>query len=461
MIARYHHGDENGYSNAKFAALALSDEAIKAGYTDIWLEHADTVISLQESGKKYGNGKSTFHCQNAPAHVIIRRKHDGDENGITTYFTAKVIAEKRRPDGSTELHNCIFEKEIKIKSDKESKAGWVESTGKIIIGRDHGGDENGYTYTYFAELNIRDANGCNYPVLLTSIKELGEKKEWHADFYVDKPEFSRKFRVWCSPAFFDGDPIDHTWVDSLDENEVRLDKFSCHGGTDEVYSHSEYSVDMNAQNIKNYCRSENDAIGISCYGVWGVCHQMANRFLYPFGVIKQDYINKPIGYGASCAAYGEMGLQLNEWLQNDYLRACHAVESMSAEMPMYQSNTYIYDETKEIYYLIESTLEFYKRIISDFNEVGVANAQRKWMRTRASILVRYGILCDGKIDLQKINLSETQLREMVNDLNRAINVLQREIKEVLGDENYAKVNGNLDTDKNIINVDLSLSSHKH
>ena len=41
LTARYHWGDENGKSNAKFSCFALPDEAKKAGYTEVYLEPLD------------------------------------------------------------------------------------------------------------------------------------------------------------------------------------------------------------------------------------------------------------------------------------------------------------------------------------------------------------------------------------------------------------------------------------
>ena len=86
MTARYHSGDENGKSSAKFKALVLSDEARNAGYEDVWLVFEEYVFMKESS--------SSLKCRKNPAVVITGREHEGDENGMTYYQLARVMARK-------------------------------------------------------------------------------------------------------------------------------------------------------------------------------------------------------------------------------------------------------------------------------------------------------------------------------------------------------------------------------
>lgn len=160
--------------------FVIPEDAKSAGFSEVWLAY-DSTISDRESGMEM------LYDEDHPL-VITRRTHIGDENAYSVYERASVVVIKDVNIGVVDEErerSCkiIAENIEKIHSDKESKAGWVEVNGKVIIGRVHNGDENGSTDTYFATLSIvEQLTGKKYPLLLENIKTLTECKESNSDF---------------------------------------------------------------------------------------------------------------------------------------------------------------------------------------------------------------------------------------------------------------------------------------
>lgn len=86
----------------------------------------------------------------APANrVIVGRWHKGDENGYTKYATAIVIANGTEAKTTNEVTSASF---------KESSGTWfVTDKDRVMVGRVHKGDENGKTFYVSAELVIDTA----------------------------------------------------------------------------------------------------------------------------------------------------------------------------------------------------------------------------------------------------------------------------------------------------------------
>lgn len=199
MTARCHSGDENGQSRARFAALVLSGEAKDAGYEDVWLVFED-YVAMKESS-------SSLSCRKNPAMVITGREHTRDENARTYYQLARVMARKKG-ESREAARTCVADDFVDVTSEKESGAGWVESEGRVMVGRIHTGDENGKTVTTFAKIYIvDDRGGKRYPLGLANVKELDSCKESSSDFYVDSPDFENTFTAWSAPAF------GQNWID--------------------------------------------------------------------------------------------------------------------------------------------------------------------------------------------------------------------------------------------------------
>ena len=151
LIARKHDGDKNGTTNVRYAVPSLSDEAKKAGFTDVWLEYTNEV-AMQESGKS-GEGYSLLPYHLDPVQVITKRRHEGDENGTTTYSLAKVVAQKN-VSNEKKLYYCkaVENTVVTVTNDKESKPDWAQKDGKVIIGRKPWGDENGRPETALGQI---------------------------------------------------------------------------------------------------------------------------------------------------------------------------------------------------------------------------------------------------------------------------------------------------------------------
>lgn len=78
--------------------------------------------------------------------VLVGREHKGDENGLTRYATAIV----RFND-----NNCMTADRVSSDSIKESKGIWCCSDSeRVMTGRHHTGDENGSTYYIIIQSSI-------------------------------------------------------------------------------------------------------------------------------------------------------------------------------------------------------------------------------------------------------------------------------------------------------------------
>lgn len=94
---------------------------------------------------------------------------------------------------------------------------------------------------------------------------------------------------------------DHTYVQSADPG----DKWGCFGRDQGGKGICSGSGDYGTAN----CISQPGAHSGIIYGVTGVCHQCANRILYPAGVV----VSQARGYGASVALYGTYGRDAAAW----------------------------------------------------------------------------------------------------------------------------------------------------
>lgn len=76
--------------------------------------------------------------------VLVGREHKGDENGKTRYATAIVQFNSK---------NCMTTDRISSSSIKESKGIWCCSDSeRVMTGRHHSGDENGHTYYNYSKI---------------------------------------------------------------------------------------------------------------------------------------------------------------------------------------------------------------------------------------------------------------------------------------------------------------------
>lgn len=371
------------------------------------------------------------------ASVIVIRESDMGTDSADRERRAKIIAE----DIQT-IHN-----------DKESKADWVEVDGKVIIGRTHQGDENGSTDTIFARICIVDVKANKkYPLLLEDTKILGECKESCSDFNVDSPEHENTFELWTNPAW-DSEYLDHTCVRSVDPKDV----FVCAGGSGTVKCVGNISVPGYAYSVMNELRNGplfNDSISI-LYGVQGVCHQMANRFLYPSGKSIGDFEteNLPKGYLISSALYGVYGMGYKSWRDNQYNPVCNKYkQSYKSEVNSIMPS---FDREYEYNSLLAAT-DGLCAIITKEELKSIKEEQEIWLNCYEEIMRKYGFLNENSEYAIPSDLTEEMVIDMINEMNKAQNETSEKIKGVVGLATWVKLNDGSPNVFDILSVDEAL-----
>lgn len=137
MTGRWHKGDENGQTQYEYATLKAIDENGNDVSAKIEVTDIQWSAEIKESA-------SSFRASNN--RVIVGRWHKGDENGKTKYATAIVRANGVIAQTTSDLTSSNI---------KESSGIWfVTDADRVIVGRGHKGDENGYTWYISAKLLI-------------------------------------------------------------------------------------------------------------------------------------------------------------------------------------------------------------------------------------------------------------------------------------------------------------------
>lgn len=448
MTARCHSGDENGMSSAKFAALVVSEEAKEAGYGDAWLVFEDYAFMKESS--------SSLVCQKDPAVVITGREHTGDENGTTYYQLGRVMV-WRKKDGEDEkvIQTCVADDFVEITNEKESKAGWVESEGRVMVGRTHKGDENGKTVTTFARIYIvDDKDGKRYPLELANVKELDGCKESKSDFSVDCPDFENVFTAWAAPAFKQ-EWMNHTWVKSRSPE----DRFCCAGGTGEDYFLREVGVKKDAHKIMNECRGgvvtkQKDCAGV-IYMVQGVCHQMSNRFLYPVSGKYMVYNNgHPKGYSKTRAAYGPTGFGYEAWYKYIYLPAERKFNGKAQEQE--DMAMIAYDRERELEKLRNETAAVFEELGITVPGSVILEAQREWLARREEIMKKYNFMAEDGTEAVPDGLTEETVRAMAGEVIDAQRIFFTAVRDKIGQDNFRLFNDGEDEIVDIADVDTAL-----
>lgn len=158
MIGRHHNGDENGqtyYTSAKVVINFSSTEPAPEG-TIIVPDVRTASVNMKESG-------SSFTCP--PGTVMTGRTHTGDENGNTQYeySTLKAI----NPKGEVVIGSITIE-DIKWDAEFEESSGlgYDAPINRVLVGRQHVGDENGKTKyaTAVVKFNGHPTEVKNYEV---------------------------------------------------------------------------------------------------------------------------------------------------------------------------------------------------------------------------------------------------------------------------------------------------------
>lgn len=150
IIGRHHSGDEKGYTQYKQGKLEFKNK----NYNEIY------EICLYDStvSEKIKEASSKFYCK--PGQVIIGRNHNGDENGNTQYTTAKVKI-KMKGSANEDCNTCAytsFEDNVMLKESQKNTGSNLRAEKCVddcyypMVGREHNGDENGNTRTWFSKL---------------------------------------------------------------------------------------------------------------------------------------------------------------------------------------------------------------------------------------------------------------------------------------------------------------------
>lgn len=128
------------------------DENGKTWFEDAGLEAVDelgnrvsgeiSVTSIEWSEWSKESSGQGFDALNN--RVLVGREHRGDENGKTRYATAIVQFNGK---------NCMTTDRVSSSSIKESKGIWCCSDSeRVMTGRHHSGDENGRTYYNYSKI---------------------------------------------------------------------------------------------------------------------------------------------------------------------------------------------------------------------------------------------------------------------------------------------------------------------
>lgn len=128
------------------------DENGKTWFEDAGLEAVDelgnrvsgeiSVTSVELSEWSKESSGQGFDALNN--RVLVGREHRGDENGKTRYATAIVQFNGK---------NCMTTDRVSSSSIKESKGIWCCSDSeRVMTGRHHSGDENGRTYYNYSKI---------------------------------------------------------------------------------------------------------------------------------------------------------------------------------------------------------------------------------------------------------------------------------------------------------------------
>ncbi|WP_144171741.1 hypothetical protein [Pseudomonas sp. Kh13] len=153
---RYHKGDENAHT-------AYTCTQVKGNGTEaILMKQSFTSAKISECGRRKPNGEHEDppdkNCTEAVTYnkdqvdpiyftcptdsVMVGRKHEGDENGYTTYTCAEFYKDTIDNDKKNRM---IVEPGEWKGWVKESDSNFTCGVGEVMIGRAHKSDENGPT----------------------------------------------------------------------------------------------------------------------------------------------------------------------------------------------------------------------------------------------------------------------------------------------------------------------------
>lgn len=144
IVGRQHKGDENGQTQYATAIIKIDGKTTT-------LEEGINSPSIKES--------SGIWFKTDENRVMTGRHHSGDENGQTYYTSAKVTinysSTEPAPEGTIIVPNVRTESA----NMKESGSSFMCPSGTIMTGRAHTGDENGNTQYEYSTLKAINSKG--------------------------------------------------------------------------------------------------------------------------------------------------------------------------------------------------------------------------------------------------------------------------------------------------------------
>ncbi|GAB6265238.1 MAG: hypothetical protein STSR0001_06830 [Methanothrix sp.] len=202
------------------------------------------------------------------------------------------------------------------------------------------------------------------------------------------------------------------------------------------------------------------------YAVTGVCHQTANRILFP---AEEVVVSKAGGYSASVLLYGTYGTNLKEWIGR--LKKCEDAnakrlsESPEIETPITSPESAYIQKVIGIYSKAERTDERFDitllgkelQLMMEFRLGGILDLEEVDSATKlqANFLeIKHEMDQDflgGKISIERY----------VHDANEGIGDFLRQLAEVLGKDQFYKVFGLAPPTGSFALIDLEIAKRAH
>lgn len=132
LTGRSHSGDENGYTTYYCSSIIINDQPIQSVVLGLWSD-------------RQKESSSFYPAPNDQA--LVGRWHSGDENGYTKYLAGMFFWQGKQVRFSSPNWSGAL---------KESGHSWRAGAGQVMVGRQHSGDENGYTRYQYATVTIVD-----------------------------------------------------------------------------------------------------------------------------------------------------------------------------------------------------------------------------------------------------------------------------------------------------------------
>ncbi len=214
------------------------------------------------------------------------------------------------------------------------------------------------------------------------------------------------------------------------------------------------------------CISQPSSHASIIYAVTGVCHQTANRILFP---AEEVIVSKAGGYSASVLLYGTYGTNLKEWIGR--LKKCEDAnakrlsDSPEIETPKTSPDSAYIQKVIGIYSKAERTDEKYGisllgeelRLMMEFRLGGTLDLEKVDSATKlqANFLeIKHEMDQDflgGKISIERY----------VHDANEGIGDFLRQLAEVLGKDQFYKVFGLAPPTGSFALIDLEIAKRAH